>query len=156
MGKQKQDFGSAFIFEDRDHSFIFEDRDHSFLVPVNSDADPDEDPATKRIRIRITIPFPWKSKKKCLYDFIQNLGQENSLYQDTYSEGGFVSNTLLNWGQMRIQISMSGKTEQCTSVSDPGPWGSVLKWLPRIQNRIRIENTDPDPGQSKSWKNLWF
>jgi len=33
------------------------------------------------------------------------------------------------------------------SVSDPDPCGSVLKWLPWI--RIRIGNTDPDPGQSK-------
>jgi len=34
-----------------------------------------------------------------------------------------------------------------TSVLDPGPCGSVLKWLPWI--RIRIGNTDPDPGQSE-------
>ena len=34
-----------------------------------------------------------------------------------------------------------------SSVSAPNPCGSVLKWLPWI--RIRIVNTDPDPGQSK-------
>jgi len=34
-----------------------------------------------------------------------------------------------------------------TSVSDPDPCGSVLKWPPWI--RILIGNTDPDPGQSK-------
>jgi len=33
-----------------------------------------------------------------------------------------------------------------SSVLDPDPCGSVLKWLPWI--RIRIGNTDPDPGQS--------
>ena len=32
---------------------------------------------------------------------------------------------------------------------DPDPCGSVLEWLPWIQIRIRIGNTDPDPGQSK-------
>jgi len=38
-----------------------------------------------------------------------------------------------------------------TSVSDPDPCGSVLKWLPWIRIRICIGNTDPDPdpGQSK-------
>jgi len=41
-----------------------------------------------------------------------------------------------------------------SSVSDPDPCGSVLKWLPRI--RIRTGNTDPDPypGQSK-WRPKW-
>jgi len=34
-------------------------------------------------------------------------------------------------------------------VSDPDPCGSVLKWLPWIRIRIRIWNTDPDPGRSK-------
>ena len=36
--------------------------------------------------------------------------------------------------------------------SDPDPCGSLLKWLPWI--RIRIGNTDPDPGHSK-WRPKW-
>jgi len=43
----------------------------------------------------------------------------------------------------------SGSWKVETSVSDPDPSESVLKWLPWIQIRIGITDPDPDPGQSK-------
>jgi len=48
-------------------------------------------------------------------------------------------------------VGMEGITKLAlkTSVADPDPCVSVLKWLPWI--RVRIGNTDPDPGQSK-WR----
>jgi len=56
----------------------------------------------------------------------------------------------LKFSMTRIRIHICQKIlVEKTSVSDPDsdPCGSVLEWLPWI--RIRIGNTDPDPGESK-------